>query len=217
MGYLAQHWIDDGPMTRLAPGEQLHVATTPGHCPGVVAPDEALRRRVRPGAAEYVGIPEPGKAILLGRRLWHAGATVERHPPGVDGRTVIRSSDVVPDCRAVVVGRHRVDVVAQELVGEGVRAGASGVAGRAAIELRERPDMAVGRHLGVLNDADEGTRGGRVLLVGREKRVVDEIDVLPVRRDRDGGVVAAVARTFHLFLLRPVLTAVARRGEEDVL
>ena len=64
--------------------------------------------------------------------------------------------------------RDRIDVVAEELVREGVRARASNVPRGAAIQLRERPDRAVGRHVRVASRPRRGTvvfRGPIVLVL----------------------------------------------------
>src|SRR5215218_11113537 len=67
------------------------------------------------GAAEDVGVPEGGRAVLLRRWGGDRLAGAQGHPPGVDGRTVGSVADVVPHRRPIVTSRRRVDVVAQEL------------------------------------------------------------------------------------------------------
>ena len=67
----------------------------------------------------------------------------ERLAVGVDGRAVGGVAGVVPDAGAVGAGRGRVDVVAEELRGQRVRAAAAWVAGAPRCSSVNAP---VGRH-----------------------------------------------------------------------
>ena len=100
-----------------------------------------------------------------------------------------------------------------------VVAGATRVAGGATVELRERSRRraGAGRRVGVHDDTDESARARGVVPERRRERIVDDVDVGAVRRDRRGGVDAAVTRRLDGPGHRPALPAVGRLGEQDAL
>ena len=106
-------------------------------------------------------------------------AGLQRLPPGVDRRAVGRVARVVPDGRAVGARRGGVDVVAEELAGQRVRARAARIAGRAAVQLRERAGRVPGlAELSACLTTPTSARGSVVFgLVRRRERVVDDVDV----------------------------------------
>src|SRR6266511_758194 len=93
-------------------------------------------------ASEDVAVAEGGPAVVLRLGVGDGAARLDRGPPGVDRRAVGRVAGVVPDRHAVVVGRRRVDVVAEELEDLVVLARPSRVAHRPSVDLgpvRRRP------------------------------------------------------------------------------
>ena len=150
------------------------------------------RRRERPD----VRVAEGRRAVLLRRRRRHGVSPGrERLPPGVDRRAVGGVAGVVPDGRAVGRAWPR-----RRRSRRGTRRrGCSGSsrAGRRARRGGARVKAPVGAARSRRRRAarrPRATRGSPVVgLVRRRERVVDDVDVRAVRRDRRRRVVAAVA------------------------
>jgi hypothetical protein len=132
-------------------------------------------------------------------------------------RRAIRARSRVPDARPVGVRGDRVDVVAEELEPEVVLARRARITDRAAKLAGERAHRAVAGDVRVLDDADESARARGVVPERGRERLVDEVGVRASRRDRDRGVVAAIARRLRRRRNRPRLAAVGRGADEDVL
>src|SRR5205823_14607929 len=113
---------------------------------------------------EDVRVSEGRRTVVVRRRSRRVGGRPGRGavgdvlPVGVDRGTVRGVARVVPDGDDEVVRRERIVVVAEELVDERVRARASGVAGRPAVDIgpgADRTRRAI--DVGVADDALEQT------------------------------------------------------------
>src|SRR5437016_11392709 len=89
------------------------------------------------GSSVDVGVPEVRGALLLHRWPRSTWPTFHRGAIGIDREAIGPIADVVPHRRAVAAGRHRVDIVAEELGGEPVLAGGARVASGAAVQFTE--------------------------------------------------------------------------------
>ena len=209
------------PVRQDAPGDRTRPAA--GHC---------LRCRVREGAAVDVGVAERRRARgLYGRRC--GGEVGTEH---VDGCAVGGVSHVVVDGDGPAVGGIDRVVVAEELGGEPVLAGATGVTGRASEEVAEASERARRGRRGGPRPAS-GVAAERRRLPRLQGVVVVEVHVTAVRRDRHGREVRTIgpagaaftvslqdstrrwADGHHRLLVRPAAVSRRRRagapGEHD--
>src|SRR5438876_10153688 len=156
-----------------------------------------LWSRIRKRATKDVAVAECGWTILLRSGLRRHGRPIGdgilgRLPPGVNGRAGGRVAGVVPDRRAVGVRRDGVDIVAEKFQPQVVLAGAPRVARRAPVEIREPAEHATA-DVRMLDDPDQRSQARGVVAERRRERVVDEVGVPSIWRDRDRRVVAAIA------------------------
>src|SRR5512134_3866184 len=134
--------------------------------------------RVVVRATEDIRIAECGWAFLYRRRRrWHRGVRQDCllgcGAPIVDRGAIISVADIVPYGGSVLVRRNSVHVVAKELEPQVILARRSRVALLATIQLRESARHAAAIDVGVLHNADQSARTGRIVPERSRERVVD--------------------------------------------
>src|SRR5439155_15760488 len=115
----------------------------------------------------------------------------------------------------VCVSRDCVHVIAEELRLQIVRARPAGVTDHAAVELREGARHAIG-DVRMLHDTYQTSEASCVAAERRGEGVIDDVEVMSVRRNGRGRVEATVGRITYYYRTRPSATAISGIAEQHL-
>src|SRR5947209_9631525 len=135
-----------------------------------------LRCRIRIRPSENVRVAECGRANDVGCGSWHRSASLQGHAPGVDGRAVRSVAHVVPDGGTIRSRGYGIDVVPQELGDQTVRARASRIARRAAVQYSPSRWCPSRSDVRMKNDTFQNTRRRGIGAVRGEERIIDHVE-----------------------------------------